>query len=696
MSADAREGTGSAAKPRRDPGATAIKELPKEKQTLFDGLAKTFNAAIKSTAMYPAQHPMQVEAVRTLKASLDSWARTEGRLDLGFSQNNLLLNGRFVKEGDSTYATVAGYFHRRGLLVVSVARGVSESETGTFLDAVKDSPEAIAEAGGIASRMRGCAHFTIKEIDYSALLSASRRGGVGEEARLWESLCQMGDDIRKGGLTRTKLEALLLKIKDSGKVAAAFNSAFQKPGGQSDAVASIRGVIGILVKEGRRLPSDQARTVRQGLAGIVAKLNPGLFGKLFEPGAAGREIEALQDGVLDALPEDVTADLIVSLIDKEGKVDRGLVSLFERISNKKEKSSAVSTLVAERLLNSSRAKSGGLAEIQQAISEAFENSPRNDFMSQVYQLTVDALPGTIKSRVALSEPLRRLVQEYVTLAEATNTGQEEVRLLLNILWFEKDPLQFRKFSDLMLESLDRSQGDGIRELARDALVLYSEKANEADGDPSVRGEADAALARLGPLAGAQFLVSLIAQADTNQLRGIGRALDGLTSDSAETILAAFRRASTVLVKEKYGTVLSGMKFTPERVETIVKGLEKETDLKARDHMLGVLLRTRDTRVLDELFRILGGGFLIRESQRALVRVCGELRIDEAVPNLNDILSVRPRFDWRGHRTLRVAASVSLGQIGSAEAREALGKYIDDADATVRKAAEQALGPRSTE
>ncbi len=661
------------------------KELTNEKLVPFAALVHALDGAIQTRSIYPPKHPMLAESAKGLKVALDAWFRIEGKLDLGFSPKNLLLNGQFVKDKDPVFVSMANYFHSRGLLALTVTRGVSETEIGTLFDAFRGTPEAIAEAGGVATQMRACAHITIKEIDYRVVLAASRRNAASDPIRLWESLCRMGDSANPTS------ETMMAAIKDTGKVADAVNAAFAVSGKDRAAVtAKIWQVLGAFGRETAKLTRGEDRPLRQSLSVIAAKLNPELLVSLFEKGGVDPETRELQGMLLNDLPEDVVAGFIVSIIDRQGKIDRNLIDLFGKLSARPARSTGVSSLVAEKLLQESQSRGGGLDEIREAIQEALKIAPRDDFMSKIYKLTVDTVSEKVGLVSELSASLKALVQDYEKRVQPANTDRERAELLLNVLWFESDPVYFRKFSDLLIDSMQNSPADRVNELARDALTLYSEKSGADSSERAIARESEIALSRLGKITGAPFLVSLIPKATDSELRGIGLSLDGLDSSSAGTFLDAFLAERSILGKERFAIMLSGIPFTEEQMEKVVAALDKESDPKGRDIMLAVLLGGCDEKRAHALFAKLRKGFFVNAHLRAAVRICGERRMHGTVPHLANILAVRPRLDWRGYHSLRTAAATSLIQIGSPEARQTLEHHGSKKDRAVRQACEKVI------
>ena len=653
----------------------------------FAALIRSLDAAIRMRSIYPAGHPTHADSVKNTKSALDAWFRLGSKFELGFSPKNLVLEGELIKENNPAFAAMADYFHSRGVQALSIARSVAEAELTTLLDSLSGSPEAIAEAGGIVPQLRACTHITVKEIDYRAVLAASRRNAAADPIRLWESLCRMVEAEHPAG------DSVAAMAKDPAKTAAACNAAFAGADRNRDAMlAKLRKVLNAIGQESAKASRD--RSVRESFAAIAAKLNPELLVNLLAEGGDATGASALQETLLRELPENTVADLIVSMIDRQGKIDRNLIDLFGKLSRKTSKLSDVASLVADRLRQSGESAGDGLAGVREAIREALKVAPRDDFMSKVYKLTVDTVSERIKPAKGLAAPLKALVDAFEDRMQPANAALDKVELLLNVLWFESDPVHFKKLSESLLEALRNCPAERVHALARDALKLYSEKLGAAADLEDIAREAEPALRQVGKLAGAPFLASLIPGANEVLLRGLGCAFAGADAHSADVLLDAFLKEHSPAGKHRYATILSGFTFTTRQMRRVVAALRQSHDHRSRDIMLGVLLQNCGEREAEELFALLDKRLSVSEHARSAVRICGERRLTGMVPHLAKILDVRPRLDWRGYGALRTAAALSLLQIDTPEARRILEHHENNKDRAVRQACEKVLGKTS--
>ena len=74
-------------------GAMVEENSGSDKTAAFMELVRFINTAIRNSAMYPAGHPMLADSLKSLKAALDGWLGSEGKLDMAFTRSAVLVGG---------------------------------------------------------------------------------------------------------------------------------------------------------------------------------------------------------------------------------------------------------------------------------------------------------------------------------------------------------------------------------------------------------------------------------------------------------------------------------------------------------------------------------------------------------------------------------------------------------------------------
>jgi hypothetical protein len=116
---------------------------------------------------------------------------------------------------------------------------------------------------------------------------------------------------------------------------------------------------------------------------------------------------------------------------------------------------------------------------------------------------------------------------------------------------------------------------------------------------------------------------------------------------------------------------------PEEVDLTFRMLDKEKNADVKDKIFAALLRTNDKDVIANLFNKLRKGSRDRAYLLELVRHCGDFKVEGSIWHLGNIVSKRPFFNTKRANELRVAAIVSLAQLGTPEAIAFIEKAVKD-------------------
>ncbi|MEE8359338.1 MAG: hypothetical protein V3S04_00260, partial [Candidatus Omnitrophota bacterium] len=371
-------------------------ELSKDRADLFNLIIRNFRTTLKNCVLYNPGHPVFDFSIKNLKGSLDSWMILEEKMDLGFSQNNVLLGGMYVEEKSEIYREVAEYMHVRGIAAISILKDVSADELIGFFSFMKHEIKDIREKGGVLKNLPPMPHFKIKEIDYSALLASAREGADASEEDVWQSLTNIAEESKEGKLPDSKLEFLKDFLKDPKKSASVLNRIYKDAVATlkgSEAADSIRATITKIYGYFEKNAQGDTKETSKDVADIIANLDPSLVVKLFEEAKAEGEEKDLAKKITDNLSDDFMAEFISTLVSSEESVNENLLKVFDRLMPEKAKSENVASMVADKLFEKKLLNTDTLSQLQLSIKEIFKANPTSSFMSQMYKMTVDTFIG---------------------------------------------------------------------------------------------------------------------------------------------------------------------------------------------------------------------------------------------------------------------------------------------------------------
>ncbi|HNR93951.1 MAG TPA: hypothetical protein PKM67_03955 [Kiritimatiellia bacterium] len=668
-------------------GAMVEENSGSDKTAAFMELVRFINTAIRNSAMYPAGHPMLADSLKSLKAALDGWLGSEGKLDMAFTRSAVLVGGKPFKEGNPVLAGLARHFHQRGLLALTIRPGVVASEVSSLLAAIKDPPEIIARSGGVSSRLRRCPHLSAKQIDYSTLLTRSvDAAGGGRDIDIVQLLCDADKRARAGFPSAAVIEEICAALAGGRKFSAAINEIFTSPGGhRGEAAKNLWRVMGRVVRFCKDLPPEKAARTLRHLSTVLAGLNPEALDALFSEQAAEEGVDDLQKAALPAVPDAALSEMISSHITREGKVDSSLMSLFLRLSDRAGASPDLAQSVAGKLSGLDHDR---LATVQGALEDALKTAARNEFMSQVYQLTMNTLAEKERQTIQTDAAVAALVANFQLMCEKNRAQDEKVRLLLNILWFEENPRTFREFSGRLLDELPRCSKNTRPEMTRDALKVFWEKTCPGV-DPAIAREAVSSLYRLGPLAGSEALAALIPGSSPSQIEEIAHLLSETYADGGKALLNLAINRERGPAGNEICAALAAMKLSDEQAADLAKKAVREKDPAVRRVYLCVLAGSGDQTVIGRLFRFLRGGVFSHRILLELIDICGQGKIAASVPFLSGLLK-HHTLPMPGRLGIVEAVVESLCRIHTSAAAAVLQKTIQEGNRNVQRACRRVM------
>lgn len=730
-----------------------MKDKSKDGKTeAFDHMMRSLSAAIKNSALYSPGHPSLANSMRSFYEDLQLWFTSSDKLDLGVSPDNLLANGEYIrKEGSDLYAEVGSYLHQHGLISVTFIRGIDEAELERFFNAIRSDPKRCAETGGIAKDLPRSEHLALREIDYSALLKKGSGSGTAKpqtDKDIWQSLVSLSAGPA-GELPVSKAEFLESFLHSPEKSAAVLDRVYKEARAKVDHKTTVRkmraalaGVARYFQGQGEAGPRD----VKKNIIDIILKLDPDLIARLFEEDRDGGETD-LSDELLRSMPDDAVADFIASLVGKEGGVNTPFIKLFDKLVSDSSRSSNVGTLVGDKLFNMASADKGLITRLQGSFKDMLTSNPDSGFLNQIYKMTIDTFADSGISQVPRSDEYMRMARDTAEALKDDSLRRQEFRMLLNLIWLERSPDQFKKLCDIFKNKFDAILDLLSIRVLREAYELFTSGIEASvKTDP---GFGDHISSVLDLMTADQTLIKVMAiirESGPVAANDISRILLMAGPNSARLITDAYVLETDGLAREKISRVITSMgvdvlKELVQRIE-LSDGIDPEVRagllgmvssidpqkarglsvsmLKNRDPgvmkqaidiftikdredaamLLGLLeqkipddigkkivrkmLESKDADFINILFRTVGHGRLAKQYLQDAVKLCGDIKLKESLGHLRRIFMTKPLFYTRFTDSIRVASVVSLAQIGTEEAMVLVKGGLSDRSNAVRR------------
>ncbi len=724
--------------------------LPKEKIELFDRLIKSLGVAISNCALYPPGHPSFQSSIGVFKESLDKWQTAEGDIEIGVSPDNILLNGDFVRKGNQPYKDVADYLHKRGIVAVSFAADIEIEELYGFFTVIRTDLKTFYEKGGISKNLAKTQHLTVKEVDYSALLTSVKAEGGMDENKMWQSLSSLTKELRGGRLPDSKAEFLRDFLKDKKRSAAVLNRIYRDAISKVEDQAMTEDVREAFSRINKHLWDTKvpdAGGANKELSDIVLNLDPGLIASLFaDKGAEGGG--DLSSEMFEGFSDDQMAEFISSLIQNGNGINENLLKLYNKLISGSGRSDNVMAMVTDKLFEKKLLDKNALSGLQETIKDLFNEHPENDFVTQIYKLTVDAFVEKGESPSGWEGEHSGLVRDYIEFLKADNMKKERLRLILNVLWLENNPEQFKKFCGILMEAFRDVLDNKMTESVRESFDLFTDKLRPNQlSNASIAEEAKEAFRKISGNDTIMKLLSLVPDANRRRLEDIADILAKRKEDAAGPLLDSYIASSRKDHRRNFGHVLiylgrgvsaaiapkidealsrgsmeaaSGLygilkavdpaggrsaakkMLESENIEIRVQAIEdlrpetedekkmifdmfkKEDDPDAKKKILAILVKSGNPDMIGRLFSDLGKGPLKNSFLPDLVKSCGDYKIKESVPHLGGLLEKKHFFYTRELNSVRLEAVVSLGRIGTGDAIAYIRKASADRSESVRK------------
>lgn len=734
--------------------------LSKEKTELFDHLIKSLGLALTNNALYPPNHPALNSSTESFKGLLNKWLITEEKVELDISPNNILLNGALVKENSNLYSEVADYLHKKGLIAVSFTKGIDMTELLQFFSSLKIGSKVVSEKDDIAKNIGTTPHITIKQVDYSSLLTSAKTVAAIDEKGIWQFLSSTGKELKNGRLPKSKAEFMTTFLNDPKKAAAILNTIYKEALAKLDEQSTaeeIRDVFSEMNKYFEKYSAASAGNTKKALADIMSNLDPGFVISLFKDKGAEDGIPNLADELFKGSSDDMVADFMASLMRSGNKINEKMIKLFNRLVPGKDKYDSILPMVTDKLFKEKLLSRDTLSVLQNSIKDLFESHPDDDFITQIYNLTVEAFLDKDKGGKPGPGRYSALANEYNEFLKKDNLKKEKIRLLLNILWLENDAVRFKKASDILVSSFQEILAPQYTRTIKEVFEFLAEKLSPAQmSDNAIAQAVSNMFDNIGSGETIDKLISFIPGSDRKVLDDIAYVLINTKEYSAGRLLDIFMKEGDVVNRGKFGYVLSRFdgkiakeivsridaaissplfpivnelykilkitdfreaqimariliknkniqirswaleEFSPDSIEEkniMFEILEKENNQEIKKKLLVALIRTKDGEIAKKLFERLGKGFFKNKFLLYLIVLCGTFKVDGSLAYLKRILERRPFVNTKAVRALRVESVLSLARIGTPEAMESIRKSADDPDKSVRAMCKMVLGSR---
>ena len=711
-------------------------------------IIKNLRLALKNSVFYPPEHPIFTFSINNFKNSLDKWLLENDTLQIGFSKQNLFLNGEQADEKSGFAEEVANYLHMRGLISIAFGRGIESEELVEFFTVIRHDRKTIREQGGIIKQLSRHPHIMIKEIDYSKLLeSPTTTEGGAEEGEVWQFLIDIAKQSKEGDLPESKMKFLDDFFTDTDKSVQTLNKIYHEAVTETDdeeAANNMRKVIQQICAYFDEKNPEKSKDLKFKLMNVISQLNPDLISILFDKTVDDNETFDLAETITKDFSEGYIAEFIESLMTNEDTFNENLLKVFDKLAPNADKSDNIMGMVADRLFSKRIINPETLTKMQMSIQDIFKRHPESNFMNQMYKITVDAVMNQKIDTLVYVARLTPLINKFVQSVEDEELKKEELWLLLNILWLENSADEFKKFSEKLTTILPDLLNSEDIEQVKEIVEFFTEKTRpEQHRDKRMAKEIQAGLNRVTDDVTLHHLISLIPQAENKVIKHIAFILRKVERQSSKMLVDAYLEEKNAASRSKYRLMFPALRkgmvkevvdrfeycephqakdlfeilrlcsekkahliskrmminsnaqvrweafkgFKPENeeeTEEVFEYFRKEKHEAVKKQAALVLLSTGDAVIVERLFKFSSGGFLRPRFLLQLVELCGNVRSELSFEYLKKIFFKKRLFSTNWHDRLRSAAITSIARLQTKEAMEIVQDALQDKSKRVRE------------
>jgi hypothetical protein len=471
------------------------------------------------------------------------------------------------------------------------------------------------------------------------------------------------------------------------------------------------------------------------------------------PSMFGASLDSPYD-VISRFDDEKVAAFIAILITDCGGIDSSLLGSIEKMLTGRDNVNSIARQVSEALIRKDFLNMGKIADFQISARELMKGRANNRFISEIYRLSVEAALTIDLKTDSTGFKLFKLVEEYKLSISGGEALKRNVYLILNLILEEDDPGEALKLavrlSDYLAALVEHGNIRVIADICRSVSLSGGVHAAwPGDGPESPSGLIIGSVNRAVSPA---FLTGLIEGADADALADIAYVFSAKGGEAVDALVDAFLYEQNIFVKDKYFNVFSGpiadipqrlaakllrLKDDPVRAKELLNIL-KAIDIEKAKSVSGQLLASRDPGIClqaIEIYEPVGrdgigllkdivmknrnkkvreaalrkiistrnwtyikgffepgeeDGLKINDLFPELVRACGDSKINESVPYLARIFAKNTFFGGARGDELRLSAVVSLGQIHTSEAINAMREGLAGSGGIVKKMCEVIL------
>jgi len=599
---------------------------------------KQLATATKTISFYPAQHPTVSTALDKASVFLKEALTDHESLTVVVADAAFLIDRTVLEEGDRVLAGFASYLSRRSVSSLGFRSPVEPDDLKGLLEVIALDPGTLRGRGGPAKCLeeRRLASITVMEFDAAEALRSARTGTNAEAGAekppsvSWSDL--LARFLAGDGPSPPGGQHLIRRVAGDAKAAWDLMASLQKicAAAGPDRAGVLTGALKRIAAEVGSAEPEALTSLAQNLAAALMALDP--QGRKEVLGAnipvPGTDVD-LGTAIRANIPEDNLGELIVSMVQSEGRVNARLGSVIRKVLIDRGVTDQQKTSVLE-VIRSARAIDKPPADVWDSVEDLLKES-QDDWISREYK-------GLLEMIGASAPPLEEeLKKELMTLPDVVEAlTPEGVRRRTWLL-----------FGDLV--AVDH-------EPARQWVALDQIEKRAAELTPDWFAEC---------VSVAEAVLAVLAAAPPPHVREAAQKAIRATADG---LVRCYRKSFHQLKPAHHAALAAAFEAMGEHsVESLLLGLAEEEDWEIRKPFLGFISARQKGAVPALVKRLTDPSWYL---VRNILLILGE------IADPSTIGAIAPCLKHAEPRVRRDAAA-ALGKIGGPRAFALLRESLDD-------------------
>ena len=601
---------------------------------------KQLATATKTISFYPAQHPTVSTALEKAAVFLKEALTDHESLTVGVADAAFLIDRKALEEGDRGLAAFATYLSRRNVSQLGFRSPIEPEDLKGLLEVIALDPGTLRGRGGLARCLeeRRLGSITAVEFDAAEALRSARTGTSDEAGAekppsvSWSDL--LARFLAGQGPVPPGGQHLIRRVAGDAKGAWDLMASLQTICAEAgpERAGILTGALKRIAAEVGSAEPEAAKSLARNLAGALMALDP--QGRKEILGAsipvAGTDVD-LGTAIRAQIPEDDLGELIVSMVQSEGRVNARLGSVIRKVLIDRGVTDQQKTSVLDAI-KTARKFEKPPPDVWNSVEDLLKES-QDDWISREYKGLLEMV-GT--SAPPLEEGLKREILALPEIVEAMTPGG--IRRRAWIL-----------FSDLV--SIDQ-------EPARQWVALDQIEKRAAGIIPDWFDECTSVAEAVLP-----FLA-----ADGPHPPHVREAAQKAIRATAEALVRCYRKSFHQMTPAHHAALAAAFAAMGEHcVESLLLGLAEEEDWEIRKPLLG-FIAARQKAAVPALVKRLSdpSWYLVRN----ILIILGEIADPSTIAAIAACLKhAEPR--------VRRDAVAALGKIGGSRAFALLRESLDD-------------------